>query len=119
MIMELTCGNEENFVNQKSYKTKTYHYQRIIHDIGMNGWSCKYQTVEMGCRGIYNDSLPAFYNSIGLKTREKKKACQKAAEVALRASYTIYLSRANKIWSDNWDLTERPSVCIGEGTLGP
>ena len=117
MIMELTCGNEENFANQKSYKTKKY--QQLIHDIGMNGWSCKYQTVEMGCRGIYNDSLPAFYNSIGLKTREKKKACQKAAEVALRASYTIYLSRANKIWSDNWDLTERPSVCIGEGTLGP
>ena len=87
MIMELTCGNEENFSDQKSYKTRKY--QQLVHEIGMNDWSCKLLTVEMGCRGIYNDSLPAFYNSIGIKTREKKKACQKAAEVALRASYTI------------------------------
>ena len=75
MLMELTCGNEENFSNQKSYKTRKY--QKLVHEIEMNGWTCKLLTVEMGCRGIYNESLPAFYNAVRLKTREKRKPARR------------------------------------------
>ena len=53
-------------------------------------------------------SLLQFYNAVGISPREKKKSSERAAEIALRASYTIYLSRTNKIWSDNWELVQVP-----------
>ena len=55
---------------------------------------------------------PFFWHKIshyvGTSPREKKKSSERAAEIALRASYTIYLSRTNKIWSDNWELVQVP-----------
>ena len=106
LIMELTCGNEENFSNQ--HQRKSEKYQELCHCVEKAGWTCKLITVEVGCRGLYNDSLLQFYNAVGISPREKKKSSERAAEIALRASYTIYLSRTNKIWSDNWELVQVP-----------
>ena len=104
--MELTCGNEENFSNQ--HQRKSEKYQELCHCVEKAGWTCKLITVEVGCRGLYNDSLLQFYNAVGISPREKKKSSERAAEIALRASYTIYLSRTNKIWLDNWELVQVP-----------
>ncbi|XP_063689202.1 uncharacterized protein LOC134822224 [Bolinopsis microptera] len=107
-LMELTCGNEQNFADQEKRKMK--RYQQLTEEIEANGWACKLQTVEVGARGIYNYSLPTFMNHLNVKTKEKKKACMKIAEISLRASYTIYLSRNTTIWTDDWELVKRPVI---------
>ena len=98
-------------------------YQHLTEEIKANGWACKLQTVEVGAQGINNYILQTFINHLNVKTNsavsfvatyqnnqklfetpkncllnvktklEKKKACMKIAEISLRASYTIYLSR--------------------------
>ncbi|XP_063677760.1 sushi, von Willebrand factor type A, EGF and pentraxin domain-containing protein 1-like [Bolinopsis microptera] len=108
--MELTCGNEQNFADQEKRKMK--RYQQLTEEIEANGWACKLQTVEVGARGIYNYSLPTFMNHLNVNNKEKKKACMKIAEISLRASYTIYLSRNNTIWTDDWELVKRPIMII-------
>ena len=81
--------------------------KKLTEEIKANGWACKLQTVEVGARGIYNYSLQTFMNHLNVKTKEKKKACMKIAEISLRASYTIYLSRNTTIWTDDWELVKR------------
>jgi len=107
-LMELTCGSEQNFADQEKRKMK--RYQQLTEEIEANGWACKLQTVEVGARGIYNYSLQTFMNHLNVKTKEKKKACMKIAEISLRASYTIYLSRNTTIWTDDWELVKRPVI---------
>ena len=46
---------------------------------------------------------------LDVKKKDKKKACEKIAEICLRASYTIYLCRNNNVWTDDWELVKRPS----------
>jgi len=106
-LMELTCGNEQNFAAQE--KRKLQRYKELVDQIENNGWKCKLQTVEVGVRGIYNQSLQTFLNHLDVKMKDKKKACAKIAEISLRASYTIYLCRNNNVWTDDWELVKRPS----------
>ena len=66
--------------------------------------------VEVGCRGFYYETLPRVFNFLNIPRTKKKRALNKAAVVSLKGSYTIWLSRYNKTWSDNWQLAERPGT---------
>ncbi|KAL5266730.1 hypothetical protein ACHWQZ_G003942 [Mnemiopsis leidyi] len=98
----------ENFEDQKAPKLK--RYEQLLIEIETAGWKGDLFTVEVGCRGFYHDTLPRIFNFLNIPRAKKKRALNKAAVVALKGSYTIWLSRYNKTWSDNWQLTERPGT---------
>ena len=58
---------------------------------------CTSQTVEVGVRSIYNQSLQTFMNHLDVKTKDKKKACAKIADISLRALYTIICAKTTVI----------------------
>jgi hypothetical protein len=59
-MIVLTCGNEENFEDQRAGKLKTY--EQLLVDIETAGWKGYLFTVEVGCRGFYHDTLPRIFN---------------------------------------------------------
>ncbi|XP_063680027.1 uncharacterized protein LOC134815422 [Bolinopsis microptera] len=106
ILIELTCGNEENFEDQRSRKEK--RYEELMVEIETAGWEGYLFTVEVGCRGFYHHTLPRIFNFLNITRAKKKRALNTTAVVSLKGSYTIWLSRYNKTWSDNWQLAERP-----------
>ncbi|XP_063691505.1 uncharacterized protein LOC134823837 [Bolinopsis microptera] len=106
ILIELTCGNEENFEDQRSRKEK--RYEELMVEIETAGWEGYLLTVEVGCRGFYHHTLPRIFNFLNITRAKKKRALNTTAVVSLKGSYTIWLSRYNKTWSDNWQLAERP-----------
>ncbi len=105
-LIELTCGDESNFESQRARKES--RYQQLLADIEGTGWSAKLFTVEVGCRGLYHHTLPHLFNYFNIPRQRKKKALNEVAVIALRCSYTIWLSRDNRIWSSNYELVRRP-----------
>ena len=95
IMIELTCGNEENFEDQRVRKLR--RYEQLLVEIETAGWKGDLFTVEVGCRGFYHDTLPRIFNFLNIPRAKKKRALNKAAVVSLKGSYTIWLSRYNKI----------------------
>ncbi|KAL5260058.1 hypothetical protein ACHWQZ_G010244 [Mnemiopsis leidyi] len=98
----------ENFEDQKARKLK--RYEQLLVEIETAGWKGDLFTVEVGCRGFYHDTLPRIFNFLNIPRAKKKRALNDSAVVALKGSYTIWLSRYNKTWSDNWQLAKRPGT---------
>ncbi len=107
-LLELTCGDESNFEDQRARKENRYN--QLLADIDAAGWSAKLFTFEVGCRGFYHHTLPHLFNFFELPRHQKKKALNEVAVIALRCSYTIWLSRDNRIWSSNYELVKRPRI---------
>ena len=105
-LIELTCGDESNFESQRARKEA--RYQQLLADICATGWKAQLFTVEVGCRGLYHHTLPHLFNFFNIPRHRKKKALNEVAVIALRCSYTIWLSRDNRIWSSNYELVRRP-----------
>ena len=105
-LIELTCGDEGNFESQRARKET--RYQQLLADISATGWKARLFTVEVGCRGLYHHTLPHLFNFFNIPRHQKKKALNEVAVIALRCSYTIWLSRDNRIWSSNYELVKRP-----------
>ena len=105
-LIELTCGNEENFEDQRARKER--RYEQLMVDIETAGWIGHLFTVEVGCKGFYHHTLPRMFNFFNINRAQKKRTLNISAVVSLKASYTIWLSRNNKIWCDNWELAKRP-----------
>ena len=57
IMIQLTCGNEENFVDQRARKL-IRRYEQLLVEIERAGWKGHLFTVEVGCRGFYHDTLP-------------------------------------------------------------
>ena len=106
ILIELTCGDESNFESQRARKDT--RYQQLLADISAKGWKARLFTVEVGCRGMYHHTLPHLFNFFDIPRHQKKKALNEVAVIALRCSYTIWLSRDNRIWSSNYELVKRP-----------
>ena len=106
LLIELTCGDESNFESQRARKEA--RYEQLLADIGAVGWKARLFTVEVGCRGLYHHTLPRLFNFFEIPRHQKKKALNEVAVIALRCSYTIWLSRDNRIWSSNYELVKRP-----------
>jgi hypothetical protein len=50
ILIELTCGNEENFEDQKARKhCKQRRYEQLLVEIETAGWNGDLFTVEVGC----------------------------------------------------------------------
>ena len=119
ILIELTCGDETNFEDQRARKEERYN--GLLAEIEHAGWSAKLFTIEIGCKGFYHDTAPRLFNFFAINRKTKKNALNEAALTALKASYTIWLSRNNKTWCETRNLTERPPKITDEllRCLGP
>ena len=70
----------------------------------------KYFPVEVGSRGFTNQTLRSCFKFLDLFNKIRK-AIDLISQTVLRAIYTIWLARSNKMFG-RWELVERPA---GEG----
>ena len=104
-IIELTCSSEDNFAEAEERKIR--RDKPLVVDIELGGiWKAKYFTVEVGVRGFYNNTVPRLCNALGFTKKMKTDMCNKTAEIGLKASYTIWLSRKNQQWSEQYELVQ-------------
>ena len=105
-LLELTCGDDSNFEDQSARKEE--RYSQLLADIGSAGWTTRLFTFEVGCRGFYHDILPHLFIFFTIPEHRKKKVlnANDVAEIALRGSCTISLSRNNRIWLDKYNLVK-------------
>jgi hypothetical protein len=69
-MIELTCGNEENFEDQRARKLR--RYEQLLVEIETAGWKGDLFTVEVGCRGFYHDTLPRIYNYLNIPGQRRR-----------------------------------------------
>ena len=107
VVMELTVPAEENLA-QANYRKKC-KYTDLIQECHEAGWEVKYFPIEVGSRGFSIQTLRACFKYLDLSNREIRKATDEISKTALRATYTIWLSRYNKMFG-RWELVDRPEV---------
>ena len=107
VVIELTVPAEENMA-QANHRKKC-KYEDLINEGREAGWEMKYFPIEIGSRGFTNETLRACFKYLGLTNKEMRKALDKISRTALRATYTLWLSRNNKAFG-SWELVARPYV---------
>ena len=75
-----------------------------------------YFPIEVGSRGFPGRSLRHALKYVRLSNRQIKKVSEEVSTLALRASYTIWLSRKNETVGQ-WTLKERPDDFIVTETV--
>ena len=105
VVIELTVPAEENMA--QANQRKKCKYEDLISEGRDAGWDLKYFPVEVGSRGFTNETLRACFKFLGLSNKEIRKALDSISRVALRATYTLWLSRCSKTFG-SWELVARP-----------
>ena len=105
MVIELTVPAEENMA-QANHRKKC-KYEDLISEGRDAGWDLRYFPVEVGSRGFTNATLRTCFKFLGLSNKEIRKALDSISRVALRATYTLWLSRSSKTFG-SWELVARP-----------
>ena len=107
VVIELTVPAEENLAQANN--RKKCKYADLIHECQEAGWDVRYFPVEVGSRGFTNQTLRACFKYLDLSNKEIRLAIDEISKTALRATYTIWLARSNKMFG-SWELVERPVV---------
>lgn len=100
-MLELTVPDERRFAD--SNKLKRDRYAELIDECKGNGWSAHLYCFEVGTRGFLGDSTSRLLRDFGLP-RALRFTIQ---HTALRSSYTIYIHRKERAWTD-WELVSSP-----------
>ena len=101
VLLELTIPAEDNIVQRHSDKEFKYCYAKLVDDIELNHWRGYVFTVEIGSRGYVAKSFGYAMRRLGALQRQVSKFTQELSRICIR-SYTIYLSRKNKVWK-SWE----------------
>ena len=95
------CRGGGNFAQTSSGKgCKCVDLMRECQD---TGWEVKFFLAELRSR-----ELRGCFKCMDLPKKEIRKAIDDISETALRATYTIWLARSDKMF-ENWELVDRPS----------
>ena len=116
VVIELTVPAEEN-MSQANLRKKC-KYEDLIREGGEAGWELAYFPVEVGARGFTSQALRTCFKFIGLTNKEIRVALDSVSRVALRATYTLWLSRNNKNFG-SWELISRPYIPPVEDVEAP
>ena len=100
VLLELTIPAEDNIVQRLS--DKEFKYAKLVDDIELNHWKGCIFAVEIGSRGYVAKSFGYAMRRLGALQRQVSKFTQELSRICLRSSYTIYLSRKNKVWR-SWE----------------
>ena len=96
IMMELTCGCEENFKGAHSRKSVTYN--ELVEEIKRNGWGVNMFAIEVGARGYCAESVRSTLSAVGLSGRQIKDLIKKVSRTSLTASFAIWLARETPGW---------------------
>lgn len=123
VVLELTVPAEENV--QRRHQQKRHKYESLLMDAcQLNGWKTHLFPVEVGSKGYVAFSMDKALKNLGLTNKQMKTVRRVVSNIALRCSYTIYLSRKNKVWrawersTPNQDVDESPQLVCGGSAPG-
>lgn len=103
IMLELTVPAEENIQRRHAQKIDKYE-RKLLDACHLNGWKTHLFAVEIGSKGYVDFSMERALKSLGLPAKQARKACKMMSNTTLRCSYTIYMSRKNKLWR-TWEST--------------
>ena len=105
---ELTVPDEENMA--QANLRKKCKYEDLIREGQKSGLQRMYFPVELGARGSFTgQSLRTCFRFLNLINKEIKVALFSVSKLALRATYTLWISRNNNIFG-SWELISRPYI---------
>ena len=107
VVIELTVPAEEN-MTQANLRKKC-KYEDLIKEGQEAGWQLVYFPVEVGARGFTGQTMRTCFRFLTMTNKEIKVALDSVSKVALRATYTLWLSRNNKTFG-SWELISRPYI---------
>ena len=107
VIVELTIPAEENMTD--AHDRKNIKYQSLVSECERQSWKVKYFPVEVGSRGFPGTSLRHCLKYFRLSNKQIKVVSDEVSNIALKASYTIWLARGNEHFG-RWELKERPQT---------
>ena len=100
ILIELTCPAEEGIANARS--RKLLRYANLVEQISnQTEWNCTLLTAEVGVRGFVASSTRRCMRSLGIKAAKLRRFLLETSEVVARCSFSIYLSRENKVWQQS------------------
>ena len=100
-LFELTIAFETNF--EQAHTRKKVRYTQLKSDIEDSGYICNNVPFEVGSRGhinIENRSTLATIHGIASPKMKLKNFIQIISKISLLCSYSIYVSRNDRGWSD-------------------
>ena len=100
-LLELTCSFESNF--EAANKRKKERYEGLATDIEDSGYKCNNLPFEIGSRGYISLENKSTLTAVHQLCRPKTKLrqfFQNISKVSLLCSYSIYLSRNYRDWTN-------------------
>ena len=100
-LFELTISFETNF--EQAHTRKKVRYTQLKSDIEDSGYICNNVPFEVGSRGhisISNRSNLATIHGLASPKMKLKTFIQTISKISLLCSYSIYVSRNDRGWSD-------------------
>ena len=92
-LVELSAGWDTLQSKWHAFKFNKYD-ESIGVQARANGWTCRVQAWEIGCRGLINVHVPAGMRRLGWKPRECKKNCRDLSFIAQTCSWIMYRYRS-------------------------
>jgi hypothetical protein len=100
IILELTCGAEENF--RDAQLRKETKYAELVSEIQETKvWKVHFFTIEVGARGLVGFSTHRALTKIGLASSNANGVCKTLSWVAARCSCAIFGAHRNLAWSQS------------------
>ena len=93
LVVELTVPAEENVRKWNKEKRDKYKW---IKDHASSGWTVIYVGLEVGMRGWVPRSFMDGLRKLGMQWQQVKKLSNAVVDMARKASYVIFINRANK-----------------------
>ena len=91
VLIELTVPWEDRI--DEAHELKRAKYEQILLDAQRNGWTTHNFPIEVGCRGFAGRSITRLLKSLGMQSKEVKKACLSISAIAERCSRWLWLRR--------------------------
>ncbi len=88
ILGELSVPWEENM--EELHERKRGKYSELEAECREKGWRVSCQPFEVGCRGYIGNSFSAFLARLGVCGTERRRMCDKVAQVALKGSFWIW-----------------------------
>ena len=108
ILIELTVPCEENF--EYWHHEKLRKYVPIEMQARVNGWGVDIFAVEVGARGYCANSTLYALRTLGFSAKISREVGKRLADIAMKASFAIYLSRETRVWDKSMELISDKSA---------
>ena len=96
ILIENSSGCEETA--NDNHNIKLGRYDSLCEEMRRNGWVAHLFPIEVNARGYCSKSVLFCLKSLGFQSAPARKIVRQLGETAMKASFTLWLARDNKLW---------------------